>query len=142
MSDDDIRAHEAQIRANAHETTLRTLKEVLLLSKIADAEGITVDDDDLALEIEAMAARTGESVRRIRSRVEKEGGADSLANQILEQKVIDRIEAASEIEDVEGRDRARGTGRDPGHLGHRASGRSAIGGRPTARTSENSEKGS
>ncbi len=26
MSDDDIRAHEAQIRANAHETTLRTLE--------------------------------------------------------------------------------------------------------------------
>ena len=29
MSDDDIRAHEAQIRANAHETTLRSLKELL-----------------------------------------------------------------------------------------------------------------
>ena len=100
MSNDDIRAREAQIRANAHETTLRSLKEVLLLSKIADAEGISVDNDDLAVEIEAMAARTGESVRRIRSRVEKEGGADSLANHILEQKVIDRIEAASEIEDV------------------------------------------
>ena len=91
MSDDDIRAHEAQIRANAHETTLRSLKELLLLSKIADVEGIKVDEDDLALEIEAMAARTGESVRRIRSRVEKEGGADSLATQILERKVIDRI---------------------------------------------------
>lgn len=89
-----------QIRANAHETTLRNLKEVLLLSKIAEAEGITVDENDLAIEIDAMAARTGESARRIRSRVEKEGGADSLANQILEQKVIDRIEAASEIEDV------------------------------------------
>ena len=74
MSDDDIRAREAQIRANAHETTLRSLKELLLLSKIADAEGIKVNDDDLLLEIEAMAARTGESVRRIRSRVEKEGG--------------------------------------------------------------------
>jgi trigger factor len=47
-----------------------------------------------------MAAQTGESVRRIRSRVEKEGGADSLANQILEQKVINRIEEASVIEDV------------------------------------------
>lgn len=65
MSDDDIRAHEAQICANAHETTLRTLKELLLLSKIADVEGIKVEDEDLALEIEEMANRTGESVRRI-----------------------------------------------------------------------------
>jgi trigger factor len=100
MSDDDIRAHEAQIRANAHETTLRSLKELLLLSKIADVEGIQVDNDDLALEIEAMAARTGESVRRIRSRVEKEGGADSLGTQLLERKVIDRIFENCKIEDV------------------------------------------
>jgi trigger factor len=100
MSDDDIRAHEAQIRANAHETTLRSLKELLLLSKIADVEGVKVEDEDLALEIEAMAARTGESVRRIRSRVEKEGGADSLATQLLERKVIDRILENCQIEDV------------------------------------------
>jgi trigger factor len=100
MSDDDIRAHEAQIRANAHETTLRSLKELLLLSKIADVEKIQVDDDDLALEIDAMAARTGESVRRIRSRVEKEGGADSLGTQLLERKVIDRILENCKIEDV------------------------------------------
>ena len=101
MSDDDIRAHEAQIRANAHETTLRSLKELLLLSKIADVEGIQVGDDDLALEIEAMAVRTGESVRRIRSRVEKEGGSDSLGTQLLERKVIDRILENCEIEDVQ-----------------------------------------
>ena len=101
MSDDDIRAHEAQIRANAHETTLRTLKELLLLSKIADVEGIKVEDEDLALEIEEMANRTGESVRRIRARVEKEGGADSLATQILERKVIDRIIESSAVEDIE-----------------------------------------
>ena len=80
MSDDDIRAHEAQIRPTPTRLRSRTLKELLLLSKIADAEGIKVEDEDLALEIEAMAVRTGESVRRIRSRVEKEGGADSLAN--------------------------------------------------------------
>ena len=100
MSDDEIRAHEAQIRANAHETTLRSLKELLLLSKIADSEGVQVDDDDLELEIESMAARTGESVRRIRSRVEKEGGAESLGTQLLERKVIDRILENCEIEDV------------------------------------------
>ena len=99
MSDDDIRAHEAQIRANAHETTLRSLKELLLLTEIADVEGIQVEPDDLAIEIEEMAARTGESVRRIRSRVEKEGGADSLATQLLERKVVDRILEGCQIED-------------------------------------------
>jgi trigger factor len=100
-SDKEIRANEAQIRANAHETTLRSLKELLLLSRIADAEKIEVTDQDAALEIEAIAARTDESVRRVRARVEKEGGPDSLMTQILERKVIDRILEDTIVEDVE-----------------------------------------
>ncbi len=99
MSDNEIRASEAQIRANAHESTLRSLKEFLLLAKIAEAEGIKVEDEELELEIEAIADRTDESVRRVRARVEKEGGTDSLASQILERKVIDRILEHTAIED-------------------------------------------
>src|SRR5262249_22499731 len=73
ITDNEIRASEAAIRANAHESTLRSLKELLLLSKIAEAEEIEVDEEDVAIEIEAMAERSGESPRRIRSRLEKEG---------------------------------------------------------------------
>jgi trigger factor len=100
LSDEQIRAREAEIRANAHETTLQSLKEFLLLAKIADAEGIKVEDEDFAVEIEAVAERTGESTRRIRARLEKEGTADHLATQILERKTIDRILKLSTIEDV------------------------------------------
>jgi len=100
MSDTQIRASEAQIRANAHESTLRSLKEFLLLVKIADAEGIKVEDEDLALEIEAIAERTDESVRRVRARVDKEGGVDALMTQILERRVIDRVLEDVQIEDV------------------------------------------
>jgi trigger factor len=49
MSDNEIRAREAQIRANAHESTQRSLKELLLLAKIADAENIKVEDEDLTV---------------------------------------------------------------------------------------------
>ena len=106
MTDKEIRASEAQIRANAHESTLRSLKELLLLGRIADAEKIEVGEEDAALEIEAIAARTDESVRRVRARLEKEGGPDSLMTQILERKVIDRILEETVIEDVAGHDRA------------------------------------
>jgi trigger factor len=99
MTDTDIRARSAQIRANAHETTLRTLKEFLLLAKIAEDEGIEVKEEDIAQEIEQIAGRTDESVRRVRARIEKEGGADSLANQILERKVIDRILSTAQVEE-------------------------------------------
>jgi trigger factor len=99
ISDDEIRASEAAIRANAHESALRSLKELILLSKIAEAEEIKVDDEDYAVEIEAMAERSGESPRRIRSRLEKEGATQQLTTQILERKVIDLILQASAVED-------------------------------------------
>jgi trigger factor len=60
-----------------------------------------VTEQDAALEIEAIAARTDESVRRVRARVEKEGGPDSLMTQILERKVIDRILEDTVVEDIQ-----------------------------------------
>ena len=91
LSDAEIRAREAQVRANAHESTLRGLKEVFLLSRISEAEGIKVEEEDMEQEIEAIAARTDESTRRVRARIDKEGLAEPLATQILERKTIDRI---------------------------------------------------
>ncbi len=99
IGDNEIRASEAAIRANAHESTLRSLKELLLLSKIAEAEDLEVDIEDVDIEIESMAERTGESPRRIRSRLEKEGTLQQYTTQILERKVIDRILQLSNVED-------------------------------------------
>jgi len=91
LGEAEIRAREAEIRANAHESTQRSLKEFFILAKIAEAEGITVEDSDLEDEIEMIALRSEESPRRVRARVEKEGLADALASQILERKTLDRI---------------------------------------------------
>src|SRR5690606_28124424 len=90
-AESELRAREAEIRANAHAVTMRNLKEFFLLSKIAEAEGIKVEDDDVAEEIAMIALRSDETPRRVRSRLEKEGQMDNLATQILERKAIDRI---------------------------------------------------
>jgi len=90
-TDSELKAREAEIRANAHESTLRGLKEFFILAKVADAEDLKVEDEDFALEIEAIAARTDESPRRVRARIEKDGLVDALASQILERKALDRI---------------------------------------------------
>jgi trigger factor len=100
LSDTDIRAREAELRANAHETTLKSLKEFFVLAKIAEAEEIKVEDEDMEVEIEAIAARSDESPRRVRARVEKDGLADALASQILERKTIDRILEYVKLEEV------------------------------------------
>ena len=80
--------------------TLRSLKEFFILAKIAEAEDIKVEQEDLELEIEALAAKSDESVRRVRARVEKEGLGDALATQILERKSLDHILRSVDIEDV------------------------------------------
>lgn len=100
LTDNQIRAREAEIRANAHRATEQMLQEFFILSRIADEEGIKVEDEDIDFEIEAIAARSDESPRRVRSRLEKEGLLDSLATQILERKTIDRILEYASIEDV------------------------------------------
>ncbi len=91
VSDDQIRAHVAEMRSNAHESTLRNFKEFLILAKIAEAEGIKVEDEDIEFEIGAIAARNDESPRRVRARLEKESGLDSLSERILDQKVVDLV---------------------------------------------------
>jgi len=100
LSDVDIRAREAELRANAHETTLKSLKEFFVLAKVAEAEDIKVEDSDLEDEIEVIAARTEESPRRVRARVEKEGLGDAMASQILERKTIDRILEFVKLQEV------------------------------------------
>ncbi len=99
-SDIEIRAREAELRANAHETTLKSLKEYFVLAKIAEAENITVEPMDMDLEIEMIAARTDESSRRVRSRIEKDGLGEALASQILERKTIDKILEYVKLEEV------------------------------------------
>jgi len=91
LNDREIRAREAEIRANALESTVRALREYFILAHIAEAEDIKVEEQDLLDEIEVLAARSDESPRRVRARIEKDGLGEALASQILERKVLDRI---------------------------------------------------
>ncbi len=101
LNPNDIKAREAELRANAHESTLQSLKGFFLLAKIAEAEDIKVEDSDIEDEIEALARKSDESVRRIRARVEKENLAEALASQVLERKTIDKIIEYVKFEDVD-----------------------------------------
>ena len=91
LSEGEIRAREAELRANVHESTLQSLKEFFILAKIAEAESIKVEEEDFDREVDLMALRNEESPRRIRARIEKDGLSDAMASQILERKTLDRI---------------------------------------------------
>ena len=100
LSENQIRAREAELRANAFESTVRGLKEYFILDKIATGLDIKVESEDLNREIEKMAEREDESPRRIRARLERENSMDFLAIQVLENKTIDYILEHVTIEDV------------------------------------------
>ncbi len=91
FSDEEIRAHENELRQNSAASTARALKEHFILERIAEEEKIDAAEEDYEAEIRLIAAQSGESPRRVRARLEKSGSMDVLRNQIIERKVIERI---------------------------------------------------
>ena len=100
FSEEEIRAHENELRQNSMESTERALKEHFILEKIAEEESIEEEPQDYDMEIAMIAAQSRESVRRVRARIEKRGLMDALRNQIIERKVIAKITEAANFKDV------------------------------------------
>ncbi len=81
-------------------STASALKEHFVLQKIAEDEKLEVTDDDIDAEIDRIAARTDESPRKVRARLEREDMLESLAAELLESKALDLILDNAEYEDV------------------------------------------
>jgi len=64
------------------------------------AHRLEASPDDIELEITLMAAQSGETPRRVRARLEKDGLLESFATEILERKALDKILDYAEYEDV------------------------------------------
>lgn len=100
FTDAEIRARENALRQNSRATTARALKEHFVLERIAEEEKIEVDKLDYDTEIALIAQQDGESVRRVRAQLEKRGLMDTLRNQILERKVLERIMEHATFKDI------------------------------------------
>jgi trigger factor len=100
FSEDQIRAHQNELLQNSRAATARALKEHFILERIAEEEKIEDLPEDYDREIALIAAQSGESVRRVRARLEKQGLMDTLRNQIIERKAIDLILSHAHFKDV------------------------------------------
>jgi trigger factor len=100
FSDDEIRAHQNELRQNVLASTGRALKEHFILEKLAEQENIEDLPEDYDHEIRLIAAQSGESPRRVRAQLEKRDLMDILRNQIIERKTIDLILSRAEFKDV------------------------------------------
>jgi trigger factor len=100
FSDDEIRAHQNELRQNVLASTARSLKEHFILEKLAEQENIEDLPEDYDHEIRLIAAQSGESPRRVRAQLEKRDLMDILRNQIIERKTIDLILEHAKFKDV------------------------------------------
>jgi trigger factor len=95
-----IQNYANQIRQNSLRATEAALKEHFIFERIAEDEKIEAEPTDYDVEIKLIADQSGDSVRRVRSRLEKRGQMDALRNQIIERKVVDLICSKAQFEDV------------------------------------------
>lgn len=100
FGDEDIRKRLNVIQQDSRANAGMMLKQQFVLQKIAEAEDIKVDEDDLEDALREIAASTGEGLRRVRARVDKDGLWESVALQVLEQKTIDKIISYATVKEV------------------------------------------
>ena len=98
--EDDIQAHANELRQNSQQTTATALREHFILERIAEEEDVEASEEDYDREIGLIAMQTGDTPRRVRAQIEKQGLMDSLRNQIVERKVIDSVLEHAKFKDV------------------------------------------
>ncbi len=139
FGEEQIRAHENELRQNSQASTARALKEHFILERIAEEEEIDVEEADYDREIGLIAEQSSESPRRVRARMEKGGTMDVLRNQIVERKVVELIleharfkEVPYQFEetDAEAIDQAAGGRESDIPEAQQAAGEAAEGGKP------------
>jgi trigger factor len=100
FTDAEIQAYENDLRQNSAASTAKALKEHFILERLAEDQNFEASPEDYQSEITLLAAQSGESVRRVRARLEKGGLMDSLRNQIIERKVIELVLSHAQFKDV------------------------------------------
>jgi trigger factor len=99
----EVEARLSRMRQNQLSETREALKQHFILDKLATREAVVVEPADKEYEIRNMAQQAGESVRKVRARLEKEGLMENLEAQIRERKAVDLVLAKAVFEDVPGK---------------------------------------
>jgi trigger factor len=77
-----------RLRVGQREQALQDVKSSLLLERIAELEKITVGDDELNQEVEALAKQTKQTPEAVRARLTQDGGLDRIRNRIRSEKAL------------------------------------------------------
>lgn len=79
----------------------RDVRATMLMDRIADAENITVSEEEIEAEIQMMATMSRQSVEQMRAALTKHGGERSIAPRLRNRKALDLLVENARITDAE-----------------------------------------
>src|SRR5271166_694936 len=92
----------AELDAELERQAVSQVRIDLALRALADAEGITVADEDLVAEIERMASQTGQSARDLARRLAGSSGLEQLRSEVRNEKAVTWLTDFVELVDEQG----------------------------------------
>ncbi len=79
------------LREEQRPTALEAVRASLVLDEVARREDVNVSDDDVDQEVARHAERLGQTPDAVRARLDRDGGADRLAESLRREKAIDLL---------------------------------------------------
>lgn len=96
-SKEEIEAHRDDIFKNAAQSSADRVRMDYILSRIADEEKVSVDEDEVTRHLAEMAARHGMTPQRLRADLEKREAMDALRRSVRLEKTLDLVHGAATI---------------------------------------------
>src|SRR5579863_5855943 len=88
------------LRKRQRERAVNDVKAELLLDRIAAAENVDVNDDEVDKEIEHLAEHSGESAEAVRARLTKQGALDRMKAKLRSDKTVDWLAQNARVKTV------------------------------------------
>jgi trigger factor len=101
VSRDRIDANIEALRQGAEEEGGRELKRYFILNKVAEDNGVDVEEGELNSRIAMIAMQQGARPERLKQSMAKDGTLANLYIQMREEKAVDKLLEKAEIEEVE-----------------------------------------
>lgn len=100
VSKEDLDAQKDQIYSMAATTAREKVKAFFMYQRVAEKEGVRVEQVEIARRLQDMAAQYKMPVDKLVKELEKGGGLANVYSQIMNEKVVDLLVQYAKIEDV------------------------------------------
>lgn len=104
-----------EMRESQRDRAERDVRVSFILERISETETIDASDDEVDKEIEQIAASVNQTAAAVKARLTKDGGLDSIKEQVRHRKALDLVITSAdikteEVEGVSGKEAATGEG--------------------------------